>query len=444
MKEQFLNRMKEYLHEEYEAYVQSLDKEVYRGLRVNTSKISIEDFQSLDVCELSPSSICAQSFYIPSNTRALGNHPAHLAGLCYLQEPSASSAVEVLNVQKGDWVLDLCAAPGGKSTQIATQLNHSGFLVSNEIEPKRAQILLSNMERLGFSECMIANAHPEVLCKEMKGCFDRVLVDAPCSGEGMFKKHSKAMEDWSVEHVHACAMRQLHILDSAYMALKEDGILVYSTCAYAMEENEEVIAQFLKNYPDMQLIDPEVSFGRSGLAYEDLDTKKLIRILPMDKGEGHFVAKLKKKGKSESTKLQVASNDILPPYVKEFLQSQLTNIPPYNILLRDKLYIKQSPFVLLKKTKILRQGTLVGELVKNRIEPHQHFYTSSVYEEAYQNVYDMSEEECLSYVKGNLLQVPGYKGYTCLTWKHHPIAYAKGDGVVLKNKYPKGMRVKGF
>ncbi|MEG0468870.1 MAG: RsmF rRNA methyltransferase first C-terminal domain-containing protein, partial [Longicatena sp.] len=284
----------------------------------------------------------------------------------------------------------------------------------------------------------------EVLCKEMKGCFDRVLVDAPCSGEGMFKKHSKAMEDWSVEHVHACAMRQLHILDSAYMALKEDGILVYSTCTYSMEENEEVIAQFLKNYPDMQLIDPEVSFGRSGLAYEDLDTKKLIRILPMDKGEGHFVAKLKKKGKSESTKLQVASNDILPPYVKEFLQTQLTNIPPYHILLRDKLYIKQRPFVLLKKTKILRQGTLVGELVKNRIEPHQHFYTSSVYEEAYQNVYDMSEEECLSYVKGNLLQVPGYKGYTCLTWKHHPIAYAKGDGVVLKNKYPKGMRVKGI
>lgn len=202
-----------------------------------------------------------------------------------MQEPSASSAVEVLDVQEGDWVLDMCAAPGGKSTQIAAKLQHSGLLVSNEIEAKRAAVLMSNMERLGFSECMITNARPDELAKEMGGWFDKVLVDAPCSGEGMFKKHAKAMDDWSVEHVASCAMRQKLILESAYETLKEEGILVYSTCTYSMEENEEVIYAFLKHHEDMELLDCQVNFGRSGFSYRDLDVTKVRRIFPMDQGK---------------------------------------------------------------------------------------------------------------------------------------------------------------
>ena len=149
MKEQFLQRMKEYLQEDYEAYVKTLEEDAYRGLRVNTTKISVEAFLQLSVCECKPSAICPETFYIPHQEKGLGNHPAHLAGLFYMQEPSASSAVEVLDVQEGDWVLDMCAAPGGKSTQIAAKLQHSGLLVSNEIEAKRAAVLMSNMERLG-------------------------------------------------------------------------------------------------------------------------------------------------------------------------------------------------------------------------------------------------------------------------------------------------------
>lgn len=443
MNEIFLARMKEYLKDEFTAYLQTLEEEAFRGLRVNTAKIDIASFKELNICDCKPSAICDQSFYIPYDVRGLGNHPAHLGGLCYLQEPSAASAVEVLEVKKGDWVLDLCAAPGGKSTQIAAKLDNTGCLVSNEIDRKRAMVLLSNMERLGFQECIITNAHPKDLCEECKGWFDKILVDAPCSGEGMFKKHSKAMNDWSIDHVEACAARQLQILHSAYGALKEEGILVYSTCTYAMEENEQVIWNFLSTHPDMELLDANVHFGRFGIPYKDLKVTNVRRIFPMDQGEGHFVAKLKKRSSACMGKKKIVKDDPLPSYATDFLNSQIHKIPAHHILLQDKIYLKQTPFLKFKNIHVLRQGTLCGELMKNRVEPHQHFYTTNIHKHYFTQVYDMSDEECHSYVKGHLLPISGYKGYTVLTWKHHVLAYGKGDGTVLKNKYPKGMRVKG-
>ena len=442
LNEQFLERMKGYLKEDYPAYLETLEREPFRGLRVNGSKISIEDFLELHVCKTQPTLICPQAFYISNKIKSLGNHPAHLAGLFYLQEPSACSAVEILGVQPFDWVLDMCAAPGGKSTQIASKLNNTGFLVSNEIELKRAQILMSNMERLGFSECMVTNARPDEIAQEMKGWFDKVLVDAPCSGEGMFKKHESAMEDWSVEHIEACAKRQEHILDSAYEVLKEDGIMVYSTCTYAMEENEQVIYNFLQKHQDMELVDCDVIFGRYGFPYKDLAVEKVRRIFPMDQGEGHFVAKLRKKGSATTSRRKELASAKVEPFVTEFLQQQLREQPAYLLQVQDKVYAKQTPFIKLKKIRILRQGYLVGEIMKNRIEPHQHFYTASVNERYFNVRYDMDDKECQAYLKGNLLQVPGYKGYVALTWHNHPIAFAKGDGTVLKNKYPKGLRLR--
>lgn len=441
MKQEFLDRMKQYLGNEYDSYVASLEQPLFRGLRVNTSKIAIDDLLAMNLCELRPSSICSSSFYIEEDVKGLGNHPAHLAGLFYMQEPSASSAVEILDVQEGDWVLDLCAAPGGKSTQIAAKLNNTGFLLSNEIDPKRAQILLSNMERLGFSENMITNARPDILCKEVKGWFDKVLVDAPCSGEGMFKKHDQAMEDWSEEHVLACSHRQLHILDSAYETLKQDGILVYSTCTYAMEENEHVVAQFLENHPDMQLIDCASTFGRSGFPYGSIDETKVRRIFPMDGGEGHFVAKFKKTKEADYTKKQECTVKKPEDYVMNFLKSQLKEVPAYLYVNQDKVYCKNTPFLKLGKVKILRQGVFVGECIKKRIEPHQHFYVASALEHV--QSYTLEEEQCHQFLTGNQLFVPGYKGFTQICWKGYPIGFAKGDGQVLKNKYPKGLRLRG-
>ena len=203
------------------------------------------------------------------------------------------SAVSVLDVQKGDVVLDLCAAPGGKSTQIASALSGEGLLWSNEIVKNRANILLGNIERLGVSNAVVSSTDPDTLCSALEGVFDKVLVDAPCSGEGMFRRDKAAFEEWSVEHSDSCSVRQLKILKSAKKALRPGGILVYSTCTFSYAENEGVIEKFLSENPDFELLDCGEDFGRRTLL------GKACRIYPMDGGEGHFAAKLRKKSDNE-------------------------------------------------------------------------------------------------------------------------------------------------
>ena len=216
----FLENLKQVLSpDEIEQYISSFDGEYFRAVRINTLKSSIERVKELLPFELRPSPFCSEGFYIPFETQGLGNLPIHRAGAFYAQEPSAMSAVTVLSVERGDIVLDLCAAPGGKSTQIASSLGGTGLLWSNEIVKSRANILLSNIERMGVRNAVVSSCHPDRLCKALSGFFDKVLVDAPCSGEGMFRKDETAVAEWSAEHSHACAERQLAILDSAAEAL---------------------------------------------------------------------------------------------------------------------------------------------------------------------------------------------------------------------------------
>lgn len=437
MKELFLKRMKEYMKEEYEDYLKTLEEPLYRGIRKNLLKDSGDLLER--TFSLTPSLFCKEGYYMKETIS--GNHPYHLQGLFYMQEPSATSVVEIADIQKGEWVLDLCAAPGGKSSQIASKLGHTGFLVSNEVVSNRANILLSNMERMGVSENMIISAEVSQIAKEMQGWFDKVIVDAPCSGEGMFKKHEKAMEDWTLEHVEACAARQSKILEDAYKTLKKDAILVYSTCTYAMEENEEVIYKFLKNHPDMELLDCDVEFGRSGLPYLDLEVTKLRRIFPMDKGEGHFIAKMKRTSENKEHKKNYVKEKKVQDVAYTFLESQLTKIPPYIYEKNGKVYAKHTPFIKLDKIKMLRQGILCGEIVKNRIEPHHHFYMASILDEYRKNVVSINEEECLIFRSGNVLYKPVNKGYVGVSYQNHLLGFGKSDGNVIKNKFPKGLRV---
>ncbi|MBQ1507084.1 MAG: RsmB/NOP family class I SAM-dependent RNA methyltransferase, partial [Ruminococcus sp.] len=239
--DEFLLRMKSLLGDEFENFLDNYDRPVQKGIRVNTLKCSPEKLEKLLKIELTPTPFCAEGRYIPEGAEQLGNSPLHHCGAFYIQEPSASSAVELLGVEKGDFVLDLCAAPGGKSTQIGAKLGGTGLLWSNEIVKNRANILLSNIERMGISNAVVSSEHPERLCGALEGYFDKVLVDAPCSGEGMFRKNCEARREWSVEHVKSCAERQLNILNSAKHAIKDGGALVYSTCTFSREENEEVI-----------------------------------------------------------------------------------------------------------------------------------------------------------------------------------------------------------
>ncbi|MEG0176282.1 NOL1/NOP2/sun family putative RNA methylase [Anaerorhabdus sp.] len=440
MNEVFLKRMKGLLQEDYEKYLETLAKKPYRGFRVNTKKISEEDFFNLFKIPSHRSKFAMHSYVLDSDD-GYGNSLPHALGLMYMQEPSAASAVEVLNPRPMDWVLDLCAAPGGKSTQIAQYLDSEGLLITNEIETKRAQILLSNIERLGISNAIVTNSTPEKLSFVLQGMMDKVLVDAPCSGEGMFKKESKALEDWSEEHVKSCAKRQRSILPHAIKMLKDDGILVYSTCTYAVEENEENVAWMLEEFKELELLNIDVTWGRKGLHLDGFPTEYTRRILPMDEGEGHFVAKFRKKGITKENKLTILKSELLPDCVKQFIKSELKG--DYNYFCKNnRVYAGSHPFYDLKDNYVLRNQVLIGEVVNNRFEPHQHLYTSTLFTNNINHEIICEENEIESFRKGNILSIPTTKGYVGIKIYNNYIGFGKSDGSIIKNKVPKGLRLR--
>lgn len=429
MNELFLERIKSYIPDEFDAFLTSLDKPLYRGLRVNTKKIDTDILKKYLPLLDRDSRFSKHSFYID---QALGNHPFHIAGAFYLQEPSASAPVEIMDVQPDDIVLDLCAAPGSKSTQIAQALGDNGFLFSNEIDSKRVKALLSNMERMGIVNMAVANTTPEIICDKLEACFDKVLVDAPCSGEGMMKKHEIAKDNWSLENVLFCAKRQKAILSQAYKALKKDGILVYSTCTYAKEENEDVIEWFLNEYKDMELIDIDVSFGREGFISD------VRRIFPMDHGEGHFIAKLKKTS-GDNKNISCLKSVPLEAMVKTFIKDQIAEDDYYFYINHDKVYLMKRPFVDLKNIKVLRQGLYVGDIIKKRFEPAHAFYMANCLK--YLKTVDVSIEMMDQFMHGLQIERESKKGYVALSYKGINFGFGKSDGKRIKNKIPKGLRL---
>lgn len=424
----FYERIQSYIPDEYDAFLASMDRDLLRGLRANPKKIHDIDMQ-MKLTDKSP--FCKDGWYVSSS---LGNHPYHIAGAFYLQEPSAGSAVDILDVKPDDIVLDLCAAPGGKSTQIAASLK-DGFLVSNEYDARRSRILLSNMERMGVMNMCITNSETKKLCDQLTECFDKVLVDAPCSGEGMIKKHEAASANWSIDNILFCAARQKEILTHAYEALKKDGVLVYSTCTYAKEENEDVIAWFLETYPDMVLEKIDRKYGRQGL-----DNPYVKRIFPMDKGEGHFVARLRKTTGSVRS-LPILKSDRIDSVTEAFLKEQLTDLPA-NYMIRDgHIYAMNHPFLMLKKIPVIRQGILLGERIKNRFEPAHAFYMNADWIDFYKHKIDVNISDMDKFMHGLELDTPCSKGYTAVCMNGIPFGFGKSDGKHIKNKIPKGLRL---
>lgn len=431
--------MKSLLGGEFDEFLKFYEADNFRGLRVNTIKCAPEMLAKLLDFELKPTPFCKEEFYIPKNITSLGNNPLHHAGAFYIQEPSATSAATMLDVQEDDFVLDLCAAPGGKSTQIGAKLNSTGLLWSNEIVKNRANILLSNIERMGISNVVVSNCHPDLLCERLAGRFDKVLVDAPCSGEGMFRKNSEAQSEWSVEHVKSCAQRQLLILNSAKNALKDGGVLVYSTCTFSKEENEGVITKFLEENPDFELEDANVSFGRPALKYAR-------RIFPMDGGEGHFAARLRKKGEcypnSEGkTQINKTNEKILDFYDALFYGRPFgDNISVVN----DKIIILPKNYNFnVKGLSILRAGVVLGEIVKNRIEPHHSIFMAAKKEWCKSSVdFEVNSREIAAFLHGEEIAVPtDVKGYTAVCVNGITTGFGKASNGRLKNKYPKGLRI---
>ena len=432
--------------EDFEIFKNEYNNPAYRGVRVNTLKCSVDKFLALmeDIKAEDVTPFCKEGFYVPAESDFSGNHPLHHAGAVYFQEPSAMSAASVLDVQKGDVVLDLCAAPGGKSTQLASALGGTGLLWSNEIVKSRANILLGNIERCGVSNAVVSSADPDMLCKALEGVFDKVLVDAPCSGEGMFRKDKDAYSEWTPEHSDACSVRQLKILESAKNALRAGGVLVYSTCTFSQAENENVINEFLRQNPDFELLDCGEKFGRRTI------DGKACRIYPMDGGEGHFAAKLRKKEDDFAAGVRASHETLptddrkIPAVVKEFFADTFIDTDFCKRLLvhGDNVFILPEYCPELKGTGVIRAGVFAGTVKKNPFEPHHALFMSAD-KNNLKRVVDLTLDDARvkKFLHGEEIPVEeNIKGYTAVSVEGIITGFGKVSSGMLKNKYPKGLR----
>lgn len=433
----FLRNMQALLGKEYDAFLGAYEGERHFGLRINTLKW--EKGPADLPFTLEPVPWAKEGFYYREEEHP-GRHPLHEAGAYYIQEPSAMSAAAVLDIRPGDRVLDLCAAPGGKSTQIAGRLMGSGLLVSNEIVSKRALILSENIERMGVRNCVVLNESPESLSGRFTGFFDRILVDAPCSGEGMFRKEEASVAEWSLENVGMCADRQARILDSAAPMLRGGGTLVYSTCTFNMLENENNVEAFLLRHPE---------FEQDG---------RPLRIFPhTHRGEGHFVAKLRKKGDAAAVRdpeetmgaLSFGKDsaglkkDLCGLFEEMGINSECAaglfeHSRPE--VFGENIYLTPASFPVLKGLRVMRPGLHVAVGKKNRMEP-AHSLAMSLRPYEVEMPVELDFETASRYTAGETVPVSeSLKGWKTVFTAGASLGLIKAVNGIGKNHYPKGLR----
>ncbi len=402
------------------------------GVRYNPKKISRADFLKILPFEVRPNPFYEKG-YIICGGEPNGNHPYHQAGLYYFQEPSAMSAVTALQLKPDDRVLDLCAAPGSKSTAIAAELV-DGLLVANEINAKRASALRSNLERMGVARAIITNTDGDHLAKAVPQFFDKVLVDSPCSGEGMFRKYPRILEEWTPELVDLCARRSRGVLEAGAKALKPGGRLVYSTCTFNLEENEKTVSWFLERHPEFQLVETGIQGGSPGF----LGLKKACRIFPGANGEGHFVCAMIHTGEGGRKPLPPIKPEKLPEewcFLKTVLRE-----PKGNLIRRGNFcYLVDEDLPELKGIPVLRAGIQALEQVGRQWKPAHHLATCFP-KERYPFFEDCTLERAFSYLHGEVIP-SGAKGYGVACVEGVPMGWIKSGNGQVKNHYPKGLRI---
>ena len=422
----FLDRMQAQLGPEYAAFMAALERPRAVALRFHPHKKAELPFVK------EPVPWEPLGYYYDPGARP-GLHPWHEAGVYYLQEASAMAPVTLLDPRPGEWVLDLCAAPGGKSTQIAGHMEGRGFLLCNEFNPKRARILSRNIERMGIANALVTNEHPQRLAQRFAGCFDRVLIDAPCSGEGMFRKEEAAITDWSPETVEMCARRQAEILASGAAMVRPGGRLVYSTCTFAPAENEEAIAQFLEQHPDFVpevLSAPWFAAGENG-SFRMWPHKLL--------GEGHFAAVLRRRGEEPREEPAREPGVKLPKAWEEFSGDLGIRLPAGKaVQFGQSLYWAPEDLPLLKGLKVERPGLELGLLKKDRFEPA---HALALWLEDCGRCVKLTADDprVTAYMAGNVIPWEG-RGWHLVQTDGFGLGWGKGDGTWLKNHYPKGLR----
>ncbi len=425
--EAFLNRIKDQLGAEYPQFLQSLERPRAVALRFNPLKGEQPELPF--VGENVPWE--ENGYYYDPSSRP-GLHPYHEAGVYYLQEASAMSAVALLDPQPGERVADLCAAPGGKSTQIAGRMANQGFLLCNEYSPKRAKILSRNIERMGVANALVTNETVENLAKCLPGYFHRVLIDAPCSGEGMFRKEEAAVTDWSEDTVAMCAARQHDVLRNGAKLVAPGGRLVYSTCTFAPAENEEAVAAFLAENPDFSLAEVDAPwFTQVGVGQFRLWPHKLL-------GEGHFVAVMQRNA-GEEEEIPLQPGEKLPKPWEAFAKELGIALPQGKaVSFGDTWYWAPEALPSLKGLKVLRPGLELGKRIKDRFEPA---HALALWLKACRNCQDIAPdgEDCARYLHGDVLPTDK-RGWCLVRTGGYSIGWGKGDGKQLKNHYPKGLR----
>ena len=474
---EFEKKMKAFLGDEWDDFLYSYDNNRFQALRFNTLKVQSHEeiMRILKVLGISSDkrvSWANEAYYFDENVRP-GKHPYHEMGLYYIQEPSAMSAAALLAPKPGMRVLDLCAAPGGKSTQLATYLGDCGLLVSNEINTQRSRILSQNIERMGIKNAIVTNEDSFVLASHFPSFFNAIQVDAPCSGEGMFRKLPEAVEQWSMENVAICAARQNEILDNAAVMLKPGGVIVYSTCTFSKEENEDVIEYFLERHTDFTL-------------------EEMERFWPHKvDGEGHFVAKLVRRGgvnelgedcdvcedscnKAEDTGLKAdrktkknknsknRKNETKPAITKEnmkllseFLDATISeNMAVWIknsrlVMFGEQLYRLPDMEVDIKGLKVQRAGLHIGEFKKQRFEPSHSLALALKLNDA-KNLVKLTcdNPQTIGFFNGQSVVLSDEqtaeckKGWALVCVDGYTAGWGKVNGTQVKNHYPKGLRNK--
>lgn len=433
---EFTEKMRRLLGDDYARFLASYAQPRNAALRLNPRKCPAP----LPAFCAQPVAWAAGGYYLKEGTRP-GLHPYHDAGAYYMQEASAMAPAALLDAQPEERVLDLCAAPGGKSTQIAAAMHGRGLLVCNEIHPKRAKILASNIERLGIANALVLNEHPAHLAERFPAYFDRILVDAPCSGEGMFRKEEAALTDWSAQAVEMCAARQFEILSSAAKMLRPGGRLVYSTCTFSPEENEGVVSRFLRAHPafSVQQVDaPWFSAGRPDWIDNPADgLEHTFRLFPhLLRGEGQYAAVLRSEGDTQAALPAPQRPAALAAEAADFLKEG--GIAPSGVPLcfGDRWFLAPQALPALDGLKVVRVGLELGQVRKGRFLPA---HALALWLREYPNRADFSPQEVLPYLRGETLRGSA-AGWVLVCVDGMSLGWAKVSDGVLKNHYPKGLR----
>ena len=441
----FVKRMSEMLGDEYPTFEAALAEPNVRAVRVNTTKISVDDFVNATELELSPIDYAPDGF-IPASCEHIGRSPEHHSGMFYVQDPGAMATVKALDIQEGWRVLDACSAPGGKASQLASAIGESGVILANEYVPKRAKIIVSNFERLGIKNAVITSLDTAKIGQMFDSYFDLVLCDAPCSGEGMFRKYDEALTEWSEENVKLCADRQREILANLAPTVKAGGYLLYSTCTYSKEENEDTVADFLQKHPEFKLCD--VKAQMKAATADGIDGMVMARrFYPhIANGEGQFIALMQKDENcgnlptilyKELTN-QPSKQDIA--VVKKFIDDNLSSKLNGRLISWGE-QIALVPHDLPIPPKAFMPGVLLGEVKKGNFFPHHQFF--SAYGNDFKRIESLKKGDprVEKYLRGEEIDATADgNGWCAVFYEGVPLGGGKISGRRIKNHYPKGLR----